>query len=959
MLDTIILPNSTTPGAYYLLFQADHNGVQAERIETNNTVALRLYVTDAFPDLTMPSVATNANLITVGDFLPLSSTIRNDGFGPAAGTLTGYYLSPIPAYSPQAVRIGGEYRSNLATNSSQSSSYMLTVPYTVSGGTYYLVAYADAPGLEPESDETNNTAVDSFPITVLGDALFQADLIPVQPSVGTASLVEGGMGTASCWVTNQGGVWAPPSQTAYYLSLDTVLDGNDLLLGSSTTDTLHPQDSSVQTTAFTIPVNTPLGAYYMLYVSDYGNAVVESDKSNNVAHWAITVVANPADLVVTQATAGSNSVFSGNTINVAALVRNQGSARIANTALGYYLSTDSLYDGSDVFLGSGAVDSLDAGDSSTQQTALTIPLATASGNYFILWYADYQEMRAEVDRSNNVVGVALAVVEPLPDLFSNMASSSPSTFAIGSSTTITTTLRNNGQASAGASSMGYYLSTDNVYSANDTLLATSNNAGLAVQGSAVLSTSITIPHHYPPGTYYILCYADYQQAQTESNENNNMTPVAITLTIPLPDLRPQNPTMNATTVAAGSTLNLSVEVENNSFGAASTHRLGYYLTTTPIFTTSAVLLSDTVLTGLAGNASSPQNATVTIPSNMPAGSYYLLFYVDDQQAVSERDESNNRMFYPFTVTPLLKPDVSIQSSTATTNSALVGTTVSTTCVVANTGNMAISTGEVGYYLSTTPTYNSNAVLLGSTPMGTIASNAVRTLSHSFSIPSSTAAGNYYLLFYADHLNAASESDETNNTAATAFVVTDSMPDLLVQNPSAILLNGQVQTTATVVNSSNRPSSSVQLGYFLSTDNVYDASDSYLGSTAVGALPAGLPDGTYYILFYADYLDEQTEQDETNNILAQSIQINVGLHYVTPLSMEVYPNPTDAGCQVELDKIYKQVTVRVYDAIGQLVETQQYYNRTVLPVSLGDAAGVYTLQLSTEAGLLGTLKVVKE
>ena len=68
---------------------------------------------------------------------------------------------------------------------------------------------------------------------------------------------------------NLGGGAASASVTRFYLSTDTVLDGNDTTLaGSRDVGVLDAGATSSGSTTVTIPASTPAGSYYILAKAD-------------------------------------------------------------------------------------------------------------------------------------------------------------------------------------------------------------------------------------------------------------------------------------------------------------------------------------------------------------------------------------------------------------------------------------------------------------------------------------------------------------------------------------------------------------------------------------------------------------------------------------------------------------------------------------------------------------------
>jgi subtilase family serine protease len=90
---------------------------------------------------------------------------------------------------------------------------------------------------------------------------------------------------------NQGMGNAGASTTKFYLSIDTMADGNDMLLGSRPVPALSAGASNTQELNVTIPSGTALGNYYIIAVADADNIIKEYNDSNNAAYKAITIIA--------------------------------------------------------------------------------------------------------------------------------------------------------------------------------------------------------------------------------------------------------------------------------------------------------------------------------------------------------------------------------------------------------------------------------------------------------------------------------------------------------------------------------------------------------------------------------------------------------------------------------------------------------------------------------------------
>ncbi len=109
-----------------------------------------------------------------------------------------------------------------------------------------------------------------------------------------------------------------------------------------------------------------------------------------------------------------------------------------------------------------------------------------------------------------------------PDLVITAVSSPPSTVALRSSLSVSTTVLNQGSTKAAATTMRYYLSANTAKSTGDVLLSGGQSvpplaSGASWSGSAI----VTISPGTAPGTYFLLACADDTQLASEGNEANN------------------------------------------------------------------------------------------------------------------------------------------------------------------------------------------------------------------------------------------------------------------------------------------------------------------------------------------------------------------------------------------------------------------------------------------------------
>ncbi|MGH1336197.1 MAG: T9SS type A sorting domain-containing protein [Aureispira sp.] len=77
-----------------------------------------------------------------------------------------------------------------------------------------------------------------------------------------------------------------------------------------------------------------------------------------------------------------------------------------------------------------------------------------------------------------------------------------------------------------------------------------------------------------------------------------------------------------------------------------------------------------------------------------------------------------------------------------------------------------------------------------------------------------------------------------------------------------------------------------------------------------------------------------------------------------INLSAYPNPTTASITLDFGKCYQEVTIQIYNVIGELVMNQSLENSSSSRLELRGVAGMYFLTIQTEEGRK-TFQVIKE
>jgi subtilase family serine protease len=398
---TLLLPSGTAAGTYYVIAAADGPGTIRETTDANNTKVSGTVKVGADLVVTSVSVPSNAG---AGMTISLTDATKNQGPGAAPASSTGFFLSTNLTVGPGDVLLGSRDAGELAVGATGTGSVSVQIPAGTAPGVYYVVGTADWNHTVAEATETNNDRA-SGPVKIGADLTVTAVAASLN---GTA----GGSISVTDTTTNQSAVTIPPSTTAFYLSADfSFSPSSDVFLGSRTVPALPASDASTASTPVVIPPGTAAGTYYVIGVADANGVIVENTETNNTRNSG-SVKIGP-DLVVALVS-GPASAAAGATITASDTTTNQGAAAAAPSTTSFYLSSNAVFDGGDVRVGSRAVPSLGQNVSSSGSVTILIPASTSPGTWYIIAKADGDEVVLESTENNNTRGKSITVTAAAP-----------------------------------------------------------------------------------------------------------------------------------------------------------------------------------------------------------------------------------------------------------------------------------------------------------------------------------------------------------------------------------------------------------------------------------------------------------------------------------------------------------------------------------------------------------------
>ena len=980
----ISLTAPSTPGTYY--YGACVDAVSGESDTTNNcSTAVTVNVGAApAPDLVVDAPTVDTSAPAAGTTFALSATVRNQGNGSSDSATLRYYRSTDSTITRGDTAVGTDSVSSLDAAESGGESISLTAPSTA--GTYYYGACVDA--VSDETDTTNNC---SSSVAVTVGAAPAPDIVVDTPTVDTSAPAAGARFTLNATVRNQGNGSSAFATLRYYRSNDSTITTGDTEVGtdsvssldaaesgdesisltapstsgtyyygacvdavSDETDTTNNCSTGVTVTVGTTPVNPPNqrytwqgstivvswdsvpdADYYNIYYDDFfdsncqlsfGNPFLCEELASNITSASYTHMspdettnyywitacndagcsaidsANPArregavpapDLVVDTPTVDTSAPVAGARFMLSATVRNQGSARSGSTTLRYYQSTDSTITAGDTEVGTDLVSRLDASGSGAESISLTAP--STPGTYY--YGACVDAVSDETDTTNNCSAAVTVTVgaAPAPDLVADTPTVSESAPSAGASFTLNATVRNQGSARSGLTTLRYYQSTDATITTGDTAVGTDLVSGLAASGSGAESISLTAPS--TSGTYY---YGACVDAVSDETDTTNNCSAAVTVTVgaaPAPDLVWDRPTVNNSNPDAGASFTLVFTVRNQGNGSSALLTLRYYQSNDPTITTGDTEVATDRATGLDPGGTTTRS--VSPGSVSTPGTYYYGACVD---AVSDETDTTNNCSSAVTVTvgAAPAPDLVVDTPTVSESAPSAGASFTLNATVRNQGSGASGSTTLRYYRSTDATITTGDTAVGTDSVSRIAASGSGAESINLTAPSTS--GTYYYGACVDALS--DESDTTNNcsSAVTVTVGAAPAPDLVVDTPtvseSAPTAGASFALNATVRNQGSGASGSTTLRYYRSTDSTITTGDTAVGTDSVGGLSASgssaesisltapSTPGTYY---YGACVDSVSDESDTTNNCSSAVTVAVGAAPVTSINYDSNSN----------------------------------------------------------------------
>lgn len=447
-----------------------------------------------------------------GSRVTVTDTVANQGWRPTPARVTvRYYLADgvkEVARQPSDRSIGQRViDAGLQPGEASTTSTLLSLPEGAFHRQWRFVAQVSAGGSDalPDNDlRATASWVNEGVDLAIGDA--KATVSP-----------GGDRLTITDTVNNDGrAALNRPVRVSYALSASGLLDGQELLLGHRTVDTLAAGGRSTATTTWPLPATLTPNRYFVVIQTDPERQVAEAKRDNNVTAGSAIAIGPQPVLEAVTAQLGAD----GQAMAVKVTVANRGNRAMSGPVpVTVGVARDEAGKERVMELGRNTITPLSPGGRAVPVFTLPLPAALPPGSYFVT--AQLAE-----GASAEQVAVTPAALAVGPDLVTRALHAE----LIGSGeqlkVSITDSIVNQGnQAVTRPFKVSYVLSTDWRLERDDLLVGQRTIERLPAGEAHQATLQFPVPVlTIQTGRYFVLSRIDLEVAVEESNRANNLRP---------------------------------------------------------------------------------------------------------------------------------------------------------------------------------------------------------------------------------------------------------------------------------------------------------------------------------------------------------------------------------------------------------------------------------------------------
>jgi PKD repeat protein len=528
-------PVVTEPGDYYVFVIIDPRGEVLESDETNNLLISANPITITDDPITDADIivtgfdAEPTNTFVGGSFLA-TVTVVNQGTEATGSFVCAVYLSEDQSLDiDQDTPIGSINVFSLAGGAEEVFERPVSIPPSISPGSYSSFVFCDSSGVVVEFDENNNAQRFLAPITVQTtsevDLRIEAvALNPVSPIPTDTPAV------LSFDVCNSGSTGASPNVLRVYLSGDNIADPGDVQLFETLIPGIEPSACQTFEVNLDVACQPWKRDYQLLVQADVRNIVRETNENNNTG--ALSGGLNiTGDRCVCLNDAREPNNFSSLAIGLTE-GSNDGLALCAGDTdwfkiplqAGDSIQVDLLYDPSfgqlDITLYDPSRGKLEEARATSEQSRVDAYMVPTGGDYLVQILRSTQDAQNYYDLDINVLQPAVGTPDlaAVDILVSNYAPPiNQPIFVSGAVVNLSNTAVNQRFITS------LYLSSDRILDAQDTELFSFPLDAIAAMTRVPFGESVTLPGDVPSGRWFILAKADTLGAITaDASPANNL-----------------------------------------------------------------------------------------------------------------------------------------------------------------------------------------------------------------------------------------------------------------------------------------------------------------------------------------------------------------------------------------------------------------------------------------------------
>lgn len=443
-----------------------------------------------------------------------------------------------------------------------------------------------------------------------------------------------------------------------YISTSSTFQNTTWLGSSFAGPPIANNASETRNMKFPLGTNFAPGNYYIYIVADnQGNITEVSENNNTSSGVALTLTPYNVDLAISNTSLSVTTVTAGDLNTIFYDLSNLGTTTGHSIDFRIYLADTNIFDiANKIILSQSQQVSIAGGN--TFVSSRSVSTTYNNGKHYVFIEADYSKRYNEANETNNIASVPIVITGSTADLtiasYQNILSTA---LGQGAKLNLGYKVKNNSLTHSVSDKFytSFYLSTDNILDASDVEVSSNISSDVYFYNGFVFNTNydfyedITIPENINAGTYYVIGKIDSKNNISEINEANNvLAGQLIQISTAKPDFTVNfMNVLDVSNVKKNKATNINFEVKNlgNKKGSAFTYEL--YLSDNNLLDNNDISLGIFTFTGLIPAANSndfnylSSAVTVTIPSRVVAGNFYIIAKLDNNAAIDESNESNN------------------------------------------------------------------------------------------------------------------------------------------------------------------------------------------------------------------------------------------------------------------------------------------------------------------------------